>query len=239
MAKTVVCPKCMAEQAISRDADGKMDCVFCGEELELPEYEEGESWGNLEENSNESIPVEPIGEEIELIYVLNHDEVSEALFTSGKLVERKIIPILETIGLSIAAIILGLPVILGQFGIVEQFKTPRFTDWLFFIMMLCLIPLVWILPERTKKSIIKRSTTGSQITLGIYENVTFVMVDDDLDEMWNFELGKDYRLIETEKIFILVLKSGQLLVIPKRSIADEDLDTVRARIEVKETKVEE
>ncbi|MBR2151686.1 MAG: hypothetical protein IJ944_00150 [Clostridia bacterium] len=237
MAKTVVCPKCLAEQAISRDADGKMDCVFCGEELELPEYEEGEE---LEpENFEDEVKnprIEPIGEPIELNYVLNHDEVSDALFSSGKISERKIIPILETIGLSIAAVILGLPLILGQFGLVEGFKQPAFTDWLFVILMLGLIPVVWIMPNKTKKSIIKRSTTGSQLNVKIFENIATVVVNDNQDEAWDLELGKNYRLVETEIIYILVLQNGQLLVFPKRAINDEDIEKVKARIEIKEEK---
>ncbi len=237
MAKTVVCPKCLAEQAISRDADGKMDCVFCGEELDLPEYEEGEELElEIMEEEEKNPRIEPIGEAIELNYVLNHDEVSDALFTSGKISERKIIPILETIGLAIAAVILGLPLILGQFGLVEGFKQPTFTDWLFAVLMLGLIPFVWIMPNKTKKSIIKRSTTGSQLKVRVFENIAIVIVNDNVDEAWDLELGKNYRLIETEIIYILVLNNGQLLVFPKRAIADGEEQTLKARIEIKEEK---
>lgn len=235
MAKTVICPKCLAEQAISRDDEGKMSCVFCGEELELPEYEEGEE---LEpENFDEEVKtsrIEPIGEPIELNYVLNHDEVEDALFSSGKISERKIIPILETIGLSIAAVILGLPLILGQFSLVEGFKQPAFTDWLFVILMLGLIPVVWIMPNKTKKSIIKRSTTGSRLDVSVYENIATIVVNEDKNDAWDLELGKGYRFIETEIIYIFVLDNGQLLVIPKRAVADGDIDTLKTRIEIKE-----
>jgi len=241
MAKTVICPKCLAEQAISRDDEGKMNCVFCGEELELPEYEEGEGLdpvidGDEKENSR----IEPIGEPIELTYVLNHDEVEDALFSSGKISERKFIPILETIGLAIAAIIMGIPVFIGQFGLMENFQKPRFTDWFFVLLMLCIIPVVWIMPKRTKKSIIKRSTTGSRLDVSVYENIATIVVNEDKNDAWDLELGKGYRFIETEIIYIFVLDNGQLLVIPKRAVADGDIDILKTRIEIKEEpKIEE
>lgn len=236
MAKTVVCPKCQAEQAIIRDEEGKMNCVFCGEVLDLPEYEAGEE---LDADLPQVVRIQPEGEEIKINYVLSQEEVEDALFSSGKIGQRKIIPILETIGLGIAFIILGLPVIFGQFGLMEGFKKPTFFDWLFCVLMLVLIPLVWIMPERTKKSIVKRSTTGSKLDISIYENIATVTVNEEWNESWDLELGKDYRLVETEKIFIFILNNGQLLVFPKRSFNDEDIDKVRARIEIKETKSEE
>ena len=40
--KTVKCPQCEAEQAIVRGEDDTMQCAFCGAEISLPEYQEGE-----------------------------------------------------------------------------------------------------------------------------------------------------------------------------------------------------
>lgn len=232
MAKLIVCPKCQAEQAICRDDEGKMKCVFCGEELDLPEYSEEEEFF---EQQTEDVPAvqEPVGDPVCLTYVLNEDEVEDALFSSGKIGTRKIIPILETVGLSIAIIIFAIPLIGGQFGLYDKFQKPVVFDWIIFAILLALIPLIWILPSRTKKNIVKRSTTGSRLQVEIFENIARVTVNENAEESWVLTLG-DYRLVETERNFIMVLKNGQILVIPKRSVKDEDLQIVSDRLKAAE-----
>ena len=231
MAKTVICTECGAEQAICRDDEGKMKCAFCSCELELPEYEEGEE---LTDYITPIKRIEPIGDAIEIEYVLTADEVEEALFSTGKIRERKLIPIIETVFCGIFIIMQGISIGCGL-AKVGKYPMPRFSDWLLLVIMGALIPLVWYLPKKTKKDIVKRSTTGSTLNVKMFENIAEVVVNGDQNDSWYVEYGKDYEILESEKLInvILINEGKKLLVLPKRAILDADMENVMARLNTK------
>jgi len=230
--KTVTCPACGAEQAIMRDEEGKMNCVFCSEPIELPEYEEGEEFDYTYETEQEPVApkTEPIGEKIDAVFVLNEQEVGDAFTVSGKLKERKWILYIET---AIFILVGGVTGVMNIISLTEG-KKVNFSEWLLVAICLFMLPFIWTMPKRTKKKIIQKSTSGNQLTVSIYENLMNIHVADaDEKDDWQQEFDGSYQLIHEKGLFVIVLSNGQLLVIPERSLTEEQVDIVKTRLATK------
>ena len=68
---------------------------FCGEEIvDIPEIKEGEQFEYSDVPAEKDTKkIEPVGEEIDLSFVLSEEEVGNALETSGKLKSAKSFPL--------------------------------------------------------------------------------------------------------------------------------------------------
>lgn len=230
--KTVTCSACGAQQAILRDEDGNMKCVFCGEPIDLPDYEEGEEFDYSYDEKTEEI-LQPEGEKIDAIFVLNEEEVGTAFTISGKLKERRYILYIETAVLIIFGTIILIMSILGLLGKASMEK-PSVGNWLYVVLCYGMLPVIWIMPKRTKKKIIRNATSGNQLTLSIYDNLLHVHIDGrDESEDWQQPFDGSYGLIHQEGLFVLSLKNGQILVIPERSLTDQQIQIVAKRLESK------
>lgn len=229
--KTVICPQCKAEQAILREEESNiMKCAFCEAEMELPEYEEGEEFDYSYEEETEAEKLEPQGEKIEAVFVLNEEEVGNAFDVSGKVKERKYIIYIELallafFGLSILVMnVLGL---MGKGGI----QRPTTTNWLYVVLCFGMIPVVAILPKRTKQKIIRKSTSGNQLEISIYENLFEVHIAgrDEKDD-WQQPFDGSYGVIHDRNLFVLTLSNGQILAIPERALTEEQVEIVEQRL---------
>lgn len=212
--KTVTCPECQAQQAILREEDGGMHCAFCGAQIsDLPPYEEGESLDSLV--ANEPVKIDPVGEAIQAKYVLTRDEVEAALVHAGKLKAHSGVTIVETVLLAIISVIQLLSVIFGLTGMFNVAK-PTLSSYLFLVVFVGLIPVVWIMPKRTNKRIVERSTSGNHLTISVYENLVDVYIEED-DNSWQLEFEKDQFHFSAENgIQIVELADGRLLAVPVR-----------------------
>ena len=255
--KTVTCKACGAEQAIFRDENGEMKCAFCGEPIELPPYEEGEE---LDAQYSPDAPEEkpaltPVGEPIEAVFVLSEEEVGASFTAAGKVKERKYLLWIETV------ILLALGIVFLVFNIkglkaagsgtagataittaVDTVKAvtatglqkPGISEWLFVVLCFGLLPVVWLMPKRTRKKIIKNATSGNQLTITVYENLLNIHVEGhDPKDDWQQPFDGSYRLIRAEGLMILDLADGRILVIPERSLPEDGIETVAARLAVK------
>lgn len=233
--KTVECPACNAEQAIFRDEEGKMKCAFCGEPIELPEYEAGEEMDySYEEETVETSPaLEPKGEEIKAVFVLSEEEVGTAFTISGKLKERKWLLYVETAILILMGTGILIMDILGTMGVADV-KKPDVIMWIYVVLCYGMLPVIWIMPQKTKKKIIKNATSGNQLNLSIYENMINIHIDgrDEKDD-WKQPFDGSFGLIHQEGLFVITLQNGQILVIPERSLTEEQVKTVKARLQTK------
>lgn len=234
--KTVTCAACGAEQAILRDEEGKMNCVFCGEPIDLPEYEAGEEMDYVYEDqtSEQAKPaLEPVGEKIDSVFVLSEEEVGTAFTVSGKLKERKWLLYIETALLILLGTGILVMDILGTMGVAGVEK-PTIIMWVYVALCYGMLPVIWILPKRTKKKIIQNATSGNQLTLSIYENLIHIHIEgrDEKDD-WQQPFDGSFGVIHQENMFVLTLKSGQILVIPERSLTEEQIEIVKARLETK------
>lgn len=219
--KSVICSKCGAEQAIKRNEDGTMNCMFCGEPIEnLPEYDENEELVYPEDKVTAQ---EPLGEAIKTDFILSSEEVEEALLSSGRLKKRKVIPIIETVILSIIFFMMCVVIIcqifdLGLWGFDKGQLQP--VEFLFVILVGLFIPAVWVLPQVSKKKYIKNSTSGLEVRVNFYENLAEVVTSDG-KESWQLIYNGEYELTETENLILVLLKNHQILVVPKRSFAND------------------
>ncbi len=231
--KTVVCPACGAEQAIMRDEEGKMNCVFCEQPIELPEYEEGEGmdYSYDEEKPEEVSKTEPVGEKIDAVFVLNEQEVGDAFTVSGKLKERKWILYIET---AIFILVGGVTGTMNVIHLVNGDMKVGFSEWLIVAVCLFMLPFIWTMPKRTKRKIIQKSTSGNQLTVSIYENLMNIHVAgaDEKDD-WQQEFDGSYQLLHEKGLFVIILSNGQLLVIPERSLTEEQIEIVKTRLTTK------
>lgn len=231
--KTVVCAACQAEQAIERESaeSTTMSCVFCGEEIELPPYEEGEAEAysyESEEKPEETLA--PEGENILSTFVLSEEEVGTAFTVSGRLKERKWILYIETALLILLGAFMLIASVLGIMG-KAGFKAPSTINWVYVVLCFGMLPVIWISPQKTKKKIIKNATSGNQLSLSIYENLIHIHIEgNDPDDDWQQPFDGSFGVIEQENMFVLTLKSGQILVIPHRSLTEEQVDVVRTRL---------
>ncbi len=233
--KTVICPACEAEQAILRNEDGKMTCAFCGEPIDLPEYEAGEEMDyTYEDETVEETPkLTPEGEKIDAVFVLSEEEVGNAFTISGKLKERKWLLYLETALLILMGTGILVMDILGTMGVAGVEK-PNLIMWVYVVLCYGMLPVIWVMPGRTKKKIIKNATSGNQLELAIYENLIHIHIDgrDEADD-WQQPFDGSFGLIHQQGLMVLTLKSGQILVIPERSLTDEQIEIVKTRLETK------
>jgi hypothetical protein len=234
--KTVTCAACGAEQAILRDEDGKMKCVFCGEPIDLPEeQQEGEgldySYDIPEEETQEKL--EPVGEKIDAVFVLNEQEVGTAFTVSGKLKERKFILYIELALLALIGTGTLVMAILGLLG-KEGIQKPELVTWLYVVLCYGMIPVVLTMPKRTKKKIIRNATSGNQLTVSIYENLLNIHIDgrEEKDD-WQQPFDGSFGLIHEQGLFVLTLQNGQILVIPERSLTQEQVEIVKDRLQTK------
>ncbi len=235
--KTVKCTACEAEQAIVREnpEDTAMACVFCGEPIELPAFEEGEGMEySYDEATQEKEPDwEPVGDAITATFVLNEQEVGDAFLLSGKLKERKWILYLETALLAVFGIVMLVSSILGLLN-VGGFKAPQLINWVYVVLCFGMLPVIWLMPKREKKRRIRAATSGNQLTLTIYENLMVVHVDGhDPEDDWQLHFDGSFGVIQEGGLFILTLQSGQILVLPERSLTDGQIETVKARLNAK------
>lgn len=232
--KTVKCPACEAEQAILRDEEGKMNCVFCGEPIDLPEYEEGEGMDySYEEETKKAPALEPVGEKIDATFVLNEDEVGTAFTVSGKLKERRFILYIETAILAVFGTVILVMNILGQMGRAGMEK-PTLATWLYVVLCYGMLPVIWMLPKRTKKKIVRNATSGNQLTISVYENLLNIHIDGrEETEDWQQPFDGSFGLIHAQGLFVLTLQNGQILVIPERSLTEEQIPVVKERLQTK------
>ncbi len=234
--KTVKCPECEAEQAILRDENNSMKCVFCGAEISLPEYEEGEDFDYSYEEEKGPEKIEPQGEKIDAVFVLNEEEVGNAFAISGKIKERKYIIYIELALLFLfgsAILVMNILGLMGRAGI----EKPVTTNWLYVALCYGMLPVVAIMPKRTKKKIIRNATSGNQLELAIYENLFEVHIEGrDPKDDWQQLYDGSFGLIHDKGLFVLTLQNGQILAIPERCLTEEQISVVKERLL---TKVEE
>ena len=237
--KTVTCKACGAEQAILRDEEGKMNCVFCGEPMELPAYEAGEELDYAYDHPDETPRIEPEGEPIDATFVLNEDEVGAAFTVSGKLKERKYILVIESVLLfAFGTVILVLNILgaLGQSG----YKAPTAVNWFYVALCYGMLPIIWLMPHRTKRNLIRKATSGNQLTVRIYENVLNIHVDGrDNAADWQQPIDGSFSLVHDAGLFVLSLPNGQILAIPERSLTEEQVAEVSRRLTAAAPKPEE
>ena len=258
--KTVTCKACGAEQAILRDENGEMKCVFCGAPMELPEYEEGESLDAQydDQNKDKKPLLTPEGEPIDAVFVLNEEEVGTAFTAAGKVKERKYILWIETVillALGIVFLVFNIKGLMaaggsgaGQSAITtatnavkavtaSDIKTPGLSEWLFVAICFGMLPVIWLLPKRTRKKIIKNATSGNQLTITVYENLLNIHVDGrQADDDWQQPFDGSFKVIREAGLFILDLADGRILVIPERSLTEEQIPVVASRLETKPEK---
>ncbi len=233
--KTVKCEACGAEQAIMRNQEGTMNCVFCGESIDLPEYEEGEEldYAYEQPQSEEKPALEPVGEKIDATFVLNEEEVGNAFMMSGKVKERKYILYIETAILAlfgVGILVMNILGLLGKSGV----EKPTLATWLYVVLCFGMLPVIWTMPKRTKKKIIRNATSGNQLTISVYENLLNIHIDgrEEKDD-WQQPFDGSFGLIHNQGLFVLTLQNGQLLVIPERSLTEEQVEIVKARLQTK------
>lgn len=228
--KTIKCPHCEAEQAILRGEDDTMKCAFCGEEIQLPEYEEGEEFEYTYEEEPVKEMAEPVGEKIEAVYVLSEEEVGTAFEVSGKVKERKYIIYIELALFFIFGTAILVMSILGKmqkFGL----QAPQASNWFYVVLCYAMIPVVAILPKRTKQKIIRKSTSGNQLEISIYENLFQVHIAGrDPQDDWQQLYDGSFGLIHEKNLFVLTLQNGQILAIPERSLTEEQIAIVEQRL---------
>ena len=224
--KTVKCPKCDSETAVIKDEQGKVFCPFCGEEIvDLPEIGKGEQFEYSDDpKTEEKTKIQPVGEEIDVCFVLSETEVGNALETSGKLKKRKIIPYIEAGLFGLLGLFTLLSIIFsyaGLFGMGENKPTP--THYIVTVLCFCMVPAVFTLPERQKRKYIRSATSGNQVNLKIYENVLEVCVLDNEAEAWQLEFNGDFGVTHEYDQTVISLKNGQILVIPDRAVREDQL----------------
>ncbi|MBR3844772.1 MAG: hypothetical protein IKM39_04625 [Clostridia bacterium] len=228
--KTVKCPECEAEQAIVRDEDNTMKCAFCGAEISLPDFEEGESIDYSYDEEKEPEKIEPQGEKIEAVFVLNEEEVGNAFAVSGKIKERKYIIYIELALLfffGTAILIMNILGFMGRAGI----EKPTTTNWLYVALCYGMLPVVGMLPKRTKRKIIRNATSGNQLEISIYENLFEVHIEGrDPKDDWQQPYDGSFGLIHDKGLFVVTLQSGQILAIPERSLTAEEIPVVKERL---------
>ncbi len=231
--KTVKCPGCEAEQAIVRDENNTMKCVFCGAEIELPEYEEGEEMDysyNEETGEKEEPKLEPVGERIDAVFVLSEEEVGNAFEVSGKIKERKYIIYIEMVLLfffGTAILVMNILGIMGKAGM----KEPAVTNWLYVALCYGMLPIIAIMPKRTKKKIIRNATSGNQLELGIYENLFEVHINGrEKSDDWQQPFDGSFGVICEKGLMVLTLANGQILAIPERCLAEDQIPVVKERL---------
>lgn len=231
--KTITCPACGAEQAIFRGEDDTMQCAFCGETIALPDYDQTEEMDySYEEPAKETSPkVQPVGEKIDAVFVLSEEEVGNAFEVSGKIQERRWILYAETAVFSVVGIITLVMNVLNLMGKTASAKTPGFSEWLMVAICFIMIPVIWTMPKRTKQKIIRKSTSGNQLELGIYENLIHVHINgrDEADD-WQQPFDGSYGVINQKDLFVLTLQNGQILAIPHRSLTEEQIPVVEQRL---------
>ena len=233
--KTVKCPKCDSETAVIKDENGKVFCPFCGEEIvDIPEIKEGEQFEYSDVPADKDTKkIEPVGEEIDLSFVLSEEEVGNALETSGKLKKRKIIPFIEAALFGLLGIFSLLSIIFSYAGLFGMGKTkPNFSHYLVTVICFCMVPAVFTLPERQKKKYIRSATSGNQVNLKVYENLLEVCVLGNEEDAWQLELDGDYGINYEYNQTVLSLKNGQILVIPDRAVKEEQLETLHKRFKI-------
>ncbi len=236
--KTVICPQCEAEQAIVRDENNIMKCAFCGAEIELPEYEEGEEleYSYDETGEKQEPKVEPVGERIDAVFVLSEEEVGNAFEISGKIKERKYIIYIELALLFFFGTAILVMNILGLMGKAEL-KAPTVTNWLYVALCYGMLPVIAIMPKRTKKKIIRNATSGNQLELGIYENVMEVHIDGrEKADDWQQPFDGSFGVICERGLMVLTLANGQILAIPERCLAEDQIPVVKERLVTKPEK---
>ena len=233
--KTVTCPDCGAEQAILRNEDGTMNCAFCGKEIEnLPEPDENEGLYYTDKPEEEAEQrIAPEGEPVKAVFILSADEVESALLTAGKLKKRKLIPIIEAVAFALLGIASLFTVIFGILGI-GKFTRPGVSEWIFTVLMFVMIPVVFVLPNKAKKNIVKNSTSGNELTVTVYENVADVVVEKSGEKGWQLPLDGSYTYRYENALTVLSLKNGQILVIPDRAVNENEVETLHARLLPKE-----
>ena len=233
--KTVKCDACGAEQAILRDEEGKMNCVFCGEPIQLPDYEAGEEMDYTyeEETKDETPAILPQGEKIDAVFVLNEEEVGNAFTIAGKLKERRWLLYVETavlILLGSGILVMNILGALGKAGV----QPPNLIMWVYVVLCYGMLPVIWVLPKRTKKKIIKNATSGNQLTLSIYENLINIHIEGrEPKDDWQQPFDGSFGVLCEQGLFVLTLQNGQILVIPQRSLTEEQVEIVKARLATK------
>ncbi len=240
--KTVKCPECEAEQAILRGEDDTMNCAFCGAKIQLPEYQEGEEFDYSYEDEKQTQEVkkeEPQGEKIDAIFVLSEDEVGKAFEVSGKIKERKYIIYIELALLFLfgtAILVMNILGLLGKAGV----EPPQKSTWFYVAMCYGMLPVIAIMPKRTKKKIIRNATSGNQLEIGVYENLFEVHIaGHDAEDDWQQLYDGSFGVINEEGLFVLTLANGQILAIPERCLADEQVAIVKERLMAKTYEAEE
>lgn len=228
--KTIKCPGCGAEQAISREEDNTMHCVFCGEQItELPPYEENEGLDDYEEVKEESLPKE--GNPVAATFVLTKDEVEKTLTLAGKLKPHTVTTIVETVLIAVLVVMQILSIVFGLMG-KGGIKRPDGGTYLMLAVFIALLPAVWILPKRTNRRIVERSTSGNELTVTVYENMADIYIKEDA-KSWQLDFDNEpFRFSRQEGIQIVEMEGGRLLAVPERAFTQPELaDTMASYLE--------
>lgn len=227
MLKTVICPECGAEQAIIRDKNGEVHCVFCNCAItDLPPVSDDEDFPDVQRNESKN-KTAPVGQAIKTEYILNREEVEKALILSGKLRSRKYIVWAETIVLVFFVLVMLFSILAGYNGWWNMNK-PDMQTYFILILAAALIPFVWIMPNRSKKRIVDSKTSGNKISLAVYENLAEIDVEDAQKMQLVFNDG--FNVVQQDGITIIIMKSGHILAVPDRAFKDDELDEAKKRI---------
>ena len=228
--KTVKCPSCEAEQAIIRGEDNTMQCVFCGAQIPLPEYEEGEEMEYSYAEETDSPKTEPKGDPVQAVFVLNEEEVGNAFAVSGKIKERKYIIYIEVILMFMVGTVALVMNILGLLGKAGA-KSPTPMMWLLVGMSYAMIPYILISPKRIRRKLVRQSTSGNQLELSIYENLFSVHIAGrDPEDDWQQEFDGSFGVICEKDLIVLTLANGQILAIPERCLTEGEVLLVKERL---------
>ncbi len=146
-------------------------------------------------------------------FVLNEEEVRQGLILSGALKPNGKKGIVQAIICGVLAVLNG----------VDIFMHPQNTmNYILLAVCLLLVPVVLILPKKTEQNIIKSHTDGTEVTVWDEEGkmVIEAKTGDIPPYQWSFDGQSVDRMLETEDIFLFILKDRRALIIPKRACDD-------------------
>lgn len=231
-------PDCEASQQVWLDRQGDVACAFCGTKItDLPEGLDLEAYraeqaaepqqpieSDILLGEPEQTPTEGQGECVSISYALEYGDVDSALRVTEKIETNNRRQIIYTV-------IIGLFLIFEGFSIYNLWKNGDsiVTSCVLCAMMLVLLPYIWLGPKSQIKKYINSVADGSVITADIYEDVVKITTDD-VRKPTKAELSEKTALKETDELFLLVLETGSVIVLPKRHFEGDLLETVTERL---------
>jgi hypothetical protein len=147
-------------------------------------------------------------------YILSQDEVREAMILSGAIKPNRKKGIIQAVLCAVLAVIF----------LIDGIRNPSdISAYVLFGISVLLIPLILILPKKTEEAIVRGNTDGAEITLNLSDEKIEIGVSGENipDYSWEIEGGQVEKILESEKLFSIILKDNRALGIPKRALDDK------------------